>query len=213
MNHTCHLCGKQLTLHPNGNFYECLPCHHQVRKLKRFKAYVHERLDAAGISTHPDGPHSKEGCRVGDRLDIALFAVEQVRRAVVTLNEASEERYQFLKEREAEAEKWKAEGDMHGWNFHQGLAAGANWCDIFYRRAARLLQSAAIASVPAGVGQAADDRPLLHVSDEWLLARVRQLEGEVEFIRKELSRSDRLLARLEKYAPASDAAAAPAPTD
>lgn len=44
----------------------------RVRELEKFKAYVHKRLDDAGIDTHPDGPHSKEGCRVGDRLDIAL---------------------------------------------------------------------------------------------------------------------------------------------
>jgi len=43
-----------------------------ARKLAAFKGYVHERLDAAGIPTHPDGPHSEEGCRVGDRLDLAL---------------------------------------------------------------------------------------------------------------------------------------------
>lgn len=44
----------------------------EVAALRRFKAYVHQRLDEAGIPTHPDGPHSKEGCRIGDRLDIAL---------------------------------------------------------------------------------------------------------------------------------------------
>lgn len=44
----------------------------QVRKLQAFKDFVHKRLDDAGIPTHPDGPHSKEGCRIGDRLDIAL---------------------------------------------------------------------------------------------------------------------------------------------
>jgi hypothetical protein len=37
-----------------------------------FKAYVHERLDAAGIPTHPNGVHSQAGCRVGDRLDILI---------------------------------------------------------------------------------------------------------------------------------------------
>lgn len=41
-------------------------------------AYVHKRLDEAGIPAHPGGPHSREGCRIGegfrirDRLDIAL---------------------------------------------------------------------------------------------------------------------------------------------
>lgn len=39
-------------------------------KLQAFKDFVHRRLDEMGIPTHPDGPHSKEGCRVGDRLDI-----------------------------------------------------------------------------------------------------------------------------------------------
>lgn len=43
-----------------------------VAKLQAFKDYVHQRLDEAGIPTHPDGEHSKAGCRVGDRLDIAL---------------------------------------------------------------------------------------------------------------------------------------------
>lgn len=43
-------------------------------KLQAFKDFVHRRLDEAGIPTHPDGPHSKEGCRIGDRLDIALAA-------------------------------------------------------------------------------------------------------------------------------------------
>lgn len=41
-------------------------------KLQRFKDYVHGRLDAAGIEREPNGPHTAEGCRIGDRLDIAL---------------------------------------------------------------------------------------------------------------------------------------------
>lgn len=41
-------------------------------KLADFKNYVHQRLDEAGVPTHPDGKHSKAGCRVGDRLDLAL---------------------------------------------------------------------------------------------------------------------------------------------
>lgn len=41
---------------------------------EQFKAYVHGRLDAAGIPTHPNGPHSKDGCRIGDRLDLIFSA-------------------------------------------------------------------------------------------------------------------------------------------
>lgn len=40
--------------------------------LKRFKEFVHRRLDTAGVETNPDGPHSKEGCRIGDRLDLVF---------------------------------------------------------------------------------------------------------------------------------------------
>ncbi len=44
----------------------------EIAALRRFKAYVHGRLDEAGVPTHPEGEHSAAGCRVGDRLDIAL---------------------------------------------------------------------------------------------------------------------------------------------
>lgn len=44
--------------------------------LQAFKDFVHRRLDEAGVPTHPDGPHSKEGCRIGDRLDIVLRSAE-----------------------------------------------------------------------------------------------------------------------------------------
>lgn len=38
--------------------------------LQKFKDFVHTRLDAMGVEKNPDGIHSKEGCRIGDRLDI-----------------------------------------------------------------------------------------------------------------------------------------------
>ena len=50
----------------------------QIEALQAFKDYVHRRLDAAGIPTHPEGDHSAAGCRVGDRLDIALGDAERL---------------------------------------------------------------------------------------------------------------------------------------
>jgi hypothetical protein len=44
----------------------------QVAKLQAFKEYVHQRLDEAGIPIDPPGEHADAGCRVGQRLDIAL---------------------------------------------------------------------------------------------------------------------------------------------
>ncbi len=47
-------------------------------KLQRFKDWVHGFLDAKGVPTHPDGPHSKEGCRIGDRLDVVFGRIRAV---------------------------------------------------------------------------------------------------------------------------------------
>lgn len=44
----------------------------RVNELWRFKSYVHQRLDEAGVPSHPGGKHSEAGCRIGDRLDLAL---------------------------------------------------------------------------------------------------------------------------------------------
>lgn len=43
-----------------------------------FKSYVHERLDAMGVPTHIEGPHSAAGCRVGDRLDYVEAALKRL---------------------------------------------------------------------------------------------------------------------------------------
>lgn len=42
-------------------------------KLAAFKAYVHKRLDDAGVPVDPESTHKAEGCRIGGRLD-AVFA-------------------------------------------------------------------------------------------------------------------------------------------
>ena len=38
-------------------------------KLLAFKAYVHKRLDDAGVPADPESPHKAAGCRIGGRLD------------------------------------------------------------------------------------------------------------------------------------------------
>jgi hypothetical protein len=50
------------------------PLIEEIDALRKFKAYVHKRLDDAGIPADPDSPHKAEGCRVGGRLDIVLAA-------------------------------------------------------------------------------------------------------------------------------------------
>lgn len=98
----------------------------QVEALQRFKDFVHRRLDEAGVPTHPDGPHSKEGCRVGDRLDViqaerdqeraARVAAEAQRDALVTVNETLTQRLHKMREGKAEADRFavNTEGWMNG---------------------------------------------------------------------------------------------------
>jgi hypothetical protein len=74
--------------------------------LRAFKAYVHQRLDDAGVPTHPDGPHSKEGCRVGDRLDILI---DSGRYWVGQYREAEARERALTEERDAYAEEMRAE--------------------------------------------------------------------------------------------------------
>jgi hypothetical protein len=64
-----HLSNEYRTKHGRLNSSDLMD---EVIHLRKFKQYVHDRLDQAQIPTHPDGEHSKAGCRVGDRLDIAL---------------------------------------------------------------------------------------------------------------------------------------------
>jgi hypothetical protein len=55
----------------------------QVEKLQAFKAYVHKRLDDAGIPVDPPSPHRAEGCRIGGRLDLVLTRLPELRDAEV----------------------------------------------------------------------------------------------------------------------------------
>ncbi len=43
--------------------------------LAAFKAYVHQRLDAAGVPVDPPSTHREAGCRIGGRLDVVLGAI------------------------------------------------------------------------------------------------------------------------------------------
>lgn len=66
--------------------------------------------------------------------------LEALKKVELEHDEAVEERYQFLEDCRHEAEKWKKEGDMYGYNFHQGMAGGANQADLYYARVGRILK-------------------------------------------------------------------------
>ncbi len=64
----------------------CLDCAKSLAAdrdaLLKFKTWVHDYLDSKGIPTHPGGPHSKEGCRIGDRMDLVFAELDRLREAM-----------------------------------------------------------------------------------------------------------------------------------
>lgn len=79
-------------------------------KLAAFKAYVHQRLDAAGVPADPDSSHKAEGCRIGGRLDIVLAdrgRLREVAAIAERFHQTTSSRYRPVEWLEAEA-RWLA---------------------------------------------------------------------------------------------------------
>lgn len=68
-------CGPNCTLASaiEGNKMALAQMGAELEQAKAFKDFMHRRLDSAGVPKEfPDGKHTKEGCRIGDRLDWVL---------------------------------------------------------------------------------------------------------------------------------------------
>lgn len=50
-------------------------------QLAKFKAYVHRRLDKAGVPVDPPSAHREHGCRIGGRLDALIGDRDNARKA------------------------------------------------------------------------------------------------------------------------------------
>lgn len=72
---------------------------------------------------------------------LALHAIE------AEFEAASDERYTRMEEWRAEARKWREQKEFYGANFHEGVAAGACWVDIYYRRVGRKFKAIAAGTV------------------------------------------------------------------
>lgn len=54
---------------------------------------------------------------------------------------ADDERHKETAKAYQEAEKWKSEGDMYGWNFHQGRSGGITWGSIVFFKVQRAIEA------------------------------------------------------------------------
>ena len=76
-------------------------------------------------------------------LEIRVKQLESaIKEAFDLFRTADDERLDGVYKAQAEAEKWKAEGDMYGWNFHQGKAGGMTEASIIFYRVFRRLKLA-----------------------------------------------------------------------
>ena len=57
--------------------------------------------------------------------------------ALAECEKAEKEYFEFLDQCDKEAQKWKSENDMYGWNFHQGMRGGAVWANLMFDRVRR----------------------------------------------------------------------------
>lgn len=55
--------------------------------LQRFKEYVHQRLDDAGVPVDPDSPHKAAGCRIGGRMDVIIGERDTFRAELASVRE------------------------------------------------------------------------------------------------------------------------------
>lgn len=80
--------------------------------------------------------------------------VEWVQTVISLIKSSNDERLNQMDEWRREADKWKSEGDWCGWNFFQGMAAGANWIDIIYYRVRKAIEQIDLAAAKAAVESA-----------------------------------------------------------
>ena len=75
------------------------------------------------------------------RREAERAAMESMLRGLLkTFDDADLERLAEVYERDEESERWKSEGDMYGWNFHKGAAAGCTSASIIFFRVKREIE-------------------------------------------------------------------------
>lgn len=97
------------------------------------------------VSKFAEAEQEKTNQIIGENINLEL----RVKELEFTLKEAFElfqacdaERLNDVHKADAEADKWKSEGDMYGWNFHKGMASGMTQASIVFYRVFRRLKQA-----------------------------------------------------------------------
>ena len=102
---------------------------------------------------------------------------EAIRVAAELMHEVENKYFSMLKEKDIEAEKLKAEGDMYGWNFHVGMRSGATETHLTMTK---LIKALAIQPSP----------DILQARDEKVAEAIAKMTDEVCSLLQTADKSD-----------------------
>jgi len=97
------------------------------------------------VSKLAEAEQEKTNQIIGENIDLGIKVKHletTIKEAFDLFKAADDERLEGVYDADKEAEKWKAEGDMYGWNFHKGKAGGMTQASIIFYRVFRRLKQA-----------------------------------------------------------------------
>ena len=97
------------------------------------------------VSKLADAEREKTNQVISENIDLEIKVSKfeaAIKDAFELFKAADAERLEGTDDADAEAEKWKSEGDMYGWNFHKGKSGGMTEASIIFYRVFRRLKLA-----------------------------------------------------------------------
>jgi len=145
----CRRCGQQ------GFFNCCEDESEAVSEAEKLREAIRDagfsvmqtsgRWSIHDVSNLADAEREKTNQIISENIDLGIKVSKleaAVKDAFELFKTADDERLEGTNDADAEAEKWKAEGDMYGWNFHKGKAGGMTEASIIFYRVFRRLKLA-----------------------------------------------------------------------
>ena len=145
----CRRCGQQ------GFFNCCSDEPEEVSEAEKLREAIRNagfsvmqtsgRWSIHDVSKLAEAEQEKTNQIIGENIDLGIKVSKleaAIKEAFELFKEADSERLEGTNDADKEAEKWKTEGDMYGWNFHKGKSGGMTEASIIFYRVFRRLKLA-----------------------------------------------------------------------
>jgi hypothetical protein len=148
----CRRCGQQGVFDCCSDETETITSHSEAEKLREairdagFSVMqTSGRWSIHDVSKLADAEREKTNQVISENIDLEIKVSKfeaAIKDAFELFKAADAERLEGTDDADAEAEKWKSEGDMYGWNFHKGKSGGMTEASIIFYRVFRRLKLA-----------------------------------------------------------------------